>query len=129
MSLAALTDFLREEGGLIGATVTDAPEPEPHVPDGYGLLFEAILEGYLLHYAEGRVVRPEDPDLALLAGDRLYALGLERLAEMGDLDAVRLLADAISTCAALHAEGRGDEAAGVWARTAASLSDRPGACR
>ena len=30
-----------------------------------------------------------DPDLRLLAGDYLYALGLERLAGLGDLPAVR----------------------------------------
>ena len=29
-----------------------------------------------------------EPDLRLLAGDALYALGLARLAERGDLDAV-----------------------------------------
>ena len=120
--LPALAGFLREEGGLIAGTVVDAPEHEPfRVPQRYALLFEAIHEGYLLHYGEGRVVRPEDPDLALLAGDRLYALGLARLAELGDLDAVRLLADAISECARLHAEGRGAEAGGVWTATAAAL--------
>ena len=36
---------------------------------------------------------PEDPDLALLLGDQLYALGLSRLAALGDLDAVAELAD------------------------------------
>jgi hypothetical protein len=30
-----------------------------------------------------------DPDLALLAGDYLYALGLERLAALADLEAIR----------------------------------------
>ena len=38
----------------------------------------------------------DDPDLALLLGDQLYALGLARLAELGDLDAVAELADLIS---------------------------------
>jgi len=60
--------------------------------DGYALLVEEILEGYLLHYAAGRVVTPTDPDLSLLAGDRLFALGLARLAELGDLEAVIELA-------------------------------------
>ncbi len=50
-------------------------------------------------------MRPDDPDLALLAGDRLYALGLERLAALGDLDAVAELADVIALCAQAHAEG------------------------
>ncbi len=122
MSLQALAAFLREEGGLIGATVHDPPPHESRVPERYGLLFEAIREGYLLHYGQPRVVVPEDPDLALLAGDRLFALGLARLAEIGDLEAVRLLADAISECARAHAEGRGAEADAVWDRTAAALS-------
>ena len=50
-----------------------------------------------------------EPDLALLAGDHLYALGLERLAGLGDLEAVRELADLISLCAVLHADGAADE--------------------
>ncbi|HEU0317329.1 MAG TPA: hypothetical protein VFR49_08365, partial [Solirubrobacteraceae bacterium] len=41
----------------------------------YELLVEMILEGYRLHYEEPVVVCPEDPDLALLLGDQLYALG------------------------------------------------------
>ena len=117
-----LAALLREEGGLIGATVVDAPDHEPRVPERFDLLFEAIREGYLLHYGQPRAVRTDDPDLALLAGDRLYALGLARLAELGDLEAVRLLADAISECARLHAEGRGGEAEGVWTRTADALA-------
>jgi hypothetical protein len=123
VGLEGLAALLREEGGLIGATVVDPPAHEPRVPERYGLLFEAIHEGYLLHYGEPRLVRPEDPDLALLAGDRLFALGLARLAELGDLEAVELLANAISDCARLHAEGRGGEAAGVWADTAARLTE------
>ena len=67
--------------------------------DDYALLVEAIHEGYLLHYSAGRVVRPEDPDLSLLAGDRLYALGLAQLAELGDLEAVDILAGVISRAA------------------------------
>ena len=120
--LAELAALLREEGGLIGATVVDPPAHDAPVPDRYALLFEAIREGYLLHYGEGRALAPDDPDLALLAGDRLYALGLARLAAMGDLEAVRLLADAISGCARAHAEGRPAEADAVWSGTAAALT-------
>src|SRR5689334_18955753 len=54
----------------------------------YELLLEMIYEGSRLHYGEPRVIGPIDPDLALLLGDQLYALGLSRLAELGDLDAV-----------------------------------------
>jgi hypothetical protein len=56
----------------------------------------------------------EDDDLALLAGDRLYALGLERLAAAGDLEAVSALADVIALGAQAHAAGDADLAAAVW---------------
>lgn len=62
----------------------------------YELLLEMILEGSLLHYGRPRVVVTDDRDLALLLGDQLYALGLSRLAELGDLEAVSELADVIS---------------------------------
>jgi hypothetical protein len=94
--------------------------------DDYALLVEAIREGYLLHYDSGRVVRPEDPDLSLLAGDRLYALGLARLAELGDLEAVAELADVISLAAQAHAEGDGERAAAVWDAGVRAVADGPG---
>jgi hypothetical protein len=99
--------------GELGALAAAGERAAGHEAD-YALLVEAIREGYLLHYAAGRVVRPEDPDLALLAGDRLYALGLARLAELGDLDAVSELADVISLAAQAHAEGDPGRAADVW---------------
>jgi hypothetical protein len=60
------------------------------------------------------VVVPDDPDLALLAGDRLYALGLARLAELEDVDAVAELADVISLAAQAHAEGDPARAEAAW---------------
>ena len=56
----------------------------------------------------------EDPDLALLLGDQLYALGLARLAELGDLEAVAELADLISLVAQAHLREAGGLAAAVW---------------
>ena len=38
-------------------------------------MVEAVREGYLLHYGEPRVLAGHDSDLAVLAGDYLYALG------------------------------------------------------
>ena len=61
-------------------------------------------------------MRPDDPDLALLAGDRLYALGLARLAELGDLEAVAELADVISLAAQAQAEGDAERAAARMGR-------------
>jgi hypothetical protein len=59
-------------------------------------------------------VRTDDPDLALLVGDQLYALGLERLAALGDLEAVAELADVISLVAQAHAAGDRELAEAVW---------------
>ena len=53
-------------------------------------------EGYLLHYGEARILSGHDRDLALLAGDYLYARGIELLASLGDAEAVRELGDLIS---------------------------------
>jgi hypothetical protein len=70
----------------------------------------AVREGWELHYE-----RPgADPDLALLDGDRLYADGLAALAEAGDLEGVRLLAELITACARAAAEGRPGDAGSAW---------------
>jgi hypothetical protein len=82
--------------------------------DEYELLLEMILEGSRLHYGVAHVVRPADSDLALLLGDQLYALGLGRLAALGDLEAVAELADVISLVAQAHTESGPDLAAAVW---------------
>ena len=66
-----------------------------------------------------------DDDLRLLAGDALYALGLARLAESGDLAAVAELSDLISRSAQAHAEGRGAAAEALWDASASALA--PGA--
>ena len=108
------------EDGTLGAAAAAGPRARGREED-YALLVEAILEGYLQHYGDGRVVRPQDPDLALLAGDRLYAMGLARLAELGDLHAVAELADVISLAAQAQAEGDADRAAAVWAAGVAAV--------
>ena len=71
-------------------------------------------------------MRPDDPDLALLAGDRLYALGLERLAAIGDLESVAELADVIALSAQAHAEGDPARAEAVWDAGAAAIAGGPG---
>jgi hypothetical protein len=60
------------------------------------------------------VVHTDDPDLALLAGDRLYALGLQKLAAAGDLEAIGTLCETIATCARAHAEGASEQAQQAW---------------
>jgi hypothetical protein len=126
-ALEALAAVLRADGDLVAAAVAErdgAPAPlgaraaagprAAAAPGEYALLVEAIVEGSLLHYGQGRVLHTDDPDLALLAGDRLYALGLERLATLGDLEAVTELADVISLVAQAHAEGDAERAAAAW---------------
>jgi hypothetical protein len=85
-------------------------------------VLEAIHEGYLMHYGESRAFSGVDEDLRLLAGDALYALGLSRLAEAGDLEAVAELADLISHSARAHAEQRPADAEALWERSAELLA-------
>jgi hypothetical protein len=131
--LADLAAAVRAGGGLMAAAVTEptgeaalgataaaGPRAGEREAD-YALLVEAILEGYLQHYGTGRVVRPDDPDLALLAGDRLYAMGLARLAEVGDVEAVAELADVISLAAQAQAEGDPERAAAAWTAGVAAV--------
>jgi hypothetical protein len=135
----ALREALRAEGGTVAALLDkplaapprlDQPGPAQLAAAGprtqgqereYELLVEMILEGYRLHYDSPVVVRPGDPDLALLLGDQLYALGLSRLAALGDLDAVAELADVISLAAQAHSAADPDLAEAVWEAGAVSV--------
>jgi hypothetical protein len=125
-ALDRLARLLREDGSVIADHLAD-PVEEPalgalagagaraaQAREEYELLVEAVREGYLLHYGEPRLVLGADSDLRLLAGDYLYALGLERLAALGDLEAVQELADLISITAQLHAERDGEGAGELW---------------
>jgi hypothetical protein len=117
-ALATLAEQLRADESVISPCVRD-PEAAPHLgelaaagpgaaadPAAFSLVVESVREGYLLHYGEPRVLATDDRDLRLLAGDYMYALGLERLAGLGDLPAVRELADLIALSAELHADGQ-----------------------
>jgi hypothetical protein len=87
---------------------------------------EIVREGYLLHYSEPRYYAFDDSDLALLAGDRMYAAGLAALATVGDTEAVGALAGLIADCAEAHAvDAPGDagaNVAGLWRSTLAMLA-------
>jgi hypothetical protein len=130
-AVATLAAQLREEGTPISPHVVEPAEPADlgaiaaasaaSDPAQYALVIEAVYEGYLLHYGTPRLLAGHDEDLALLAGDYLYALGLDRLAALGDSRAVALLADLIADCARLHAEARAEDAAPLWRRAAADI--------
>ena len=66
-----------------------------------------------------------DDDLRLLAGDALYALGLARLADGGDLAAVAELADLISLSPGPTPRARGELAEALWEASAARPVRRP----
>lgn len=124
--LQALADRLRAEDTPIAAHVVDPAEPSQlgELAGGgeYALVVEAVREGYLLHYETPRLLAGHDPDLALLAGDYLYALGLDRLAALGDTRAVAILADLISTCARLQAEGETTANLQLWREAAERIA-------
>jgi hypothetical protein len=133
----ALRAALRVGGGTISELVDrapladqelGAPGPPQRAAEGprtagheaeYELLLEMILEGSLLHYGGARVVATDDPDLSLLLGDQLYALGL------GDLDAVSELADLISLLAQAQAASDGELAEAVWEASATAVGWGP----
>jgi hypothetical protein len=140
-ALRDLAALLRADDSVVSPTVADPPEspvigelcaagPRTTADAGaYALVAEAVREGYLLHYdgPGARLVQGDDPDLALLAGDYLYALGLERLAGLGDLDAVRELSDLISLAAQVHDGSRpparvASEAAALWLACTAAIA-------
>ncbi|HJV28928.1 MAG TPA: hypothetical protein VJ645_00245 [Gaiellaceae bacterium] len=112
------------ESPLWGDALRDDPDHEavfsPLAGERYAFGLETIYEGYLVHYGTPRLFDPQDPDIALLLGDYLYAHGLVRVAELGDVEAIRELAELISRCAHLRAEGAPGDGE-VWADTAARL--------
>ncbi len=140
-ALERLRALLRSEGGLIATLVEpvaqastgasaqsgstgESPESPASIAasgpraagrrEEYELLVEAIYEGYLLHYGAPRVVHVPEADLGLLAGDRLYAIGLARLVALGDTSAVAELADTITLSALAQGAGSGQLADAVW---------------
>jgi hypothetical protein len=133
-ALDALVETLRADDSVISPQVHDTQDspalgllaaagPRTAAARGdYALLVESIREGYLLHYGRPRVVDGSDRDLALLAGDYLYARGLERLAALEDLVAVRELSDLISLSAQVHAGENGAASEPLWLATVVAVA-------
>ena len=122
----------RSESEVWAAALREAPEWEPVfsplAPDELALGLETVYEAYLVHYGRPRLFNAPDADGAVLLGDYLYAHGLVRIAEAGGVDAVRVLAELISRCAALRADGStGDGDAWVDAARALGGSADPAA--
>jgi hypothetical protein len=144
VSVEALRDALAAHGGTVAELLDPASDAKHDGHDGgapglgapqraargprtvgraeeYELLLEMILEGSLLHYGRPRVVVTEDRDLALLLGDQLYALGLARLAELGDLDSVSELADLISLLSQAQLQQDLPLARAIWEAGASAI--------
>lgn len=125
-ALETLAGQLRDEQTVISPHVVEVAERPAlgllaaacprgaRSPSDYALVVESVREGYLLHYGEPRLLAGHDGDLALLAGDYLYARGIERLAALGDAESVRELGDLISLSAECHAEGRAEVVPALW---------------
>ena len=121
---------LREVVAAVDSSLSDHAVADPG-PDRFAdvvadadrlFTIEAVHEGYLLHYGEPRAFAGMDADLRLLAGDALYALGLSRVAERGDVAAVTELSDLITAAARAHAEGDPGRVLALWADCARSLA-------
>jgi len=141
VTAAALTRVsarLRDEGGLLAQALLGeepvVPTDDPGLgalaaggpraaadPAAYAAVVEAAYEGHLLHLGRSRLIDTGDADLALLAGDRLYALGLAWLADLGDVDAVRELADVIGLRALAAATGDDELALAAWQAGATAI--------
>ncbi len=133
-----LRDELRAQGGPLAELAETRPASVDGPPAGpaqlaaagpratgheteYELLLEMILEGSRLHYGDPGLIETDDPDLALLLGDQLYALGLARLAALGDLPAVTELADVISIVAQAQADADDELVVAIWEAGAVAI--------
>ncbi len=135
MPTSSATDLWEE---LAGAAAAESPlwaealRPDPEraavfsklAPERFALGLETIYEAYLCHYGRPRLFAPADADVALLLGDYLYAHGLVRVAALGDVEALAALAELISGCAALRAEGGADDGS-AWVDCARRLGGDP----
>lgn len=88
----------------------------------YEFVIEAVLEGHLMHTGRTRLQIPDNRELKLITGDFLYSLGLRELAQLGDIEAVELLANLITDTSRLHAEGGTARQKGtLWAATVVAV--------
>ncbi len=117
-----------EESALWAQSLRDPADWEPVfsplAPDAFALGLETVYEAYLVHYGKPRLFAVSDLDEAVLLGDYLYAHGLVRVADAGGVDAVAAMAELISRCAALRADGAAGDG-DVWVETARRLGGSP----
>ena len=123
-ALDRLAERVREEGSplavgdgfgdpVFGELAGSGPRTRDRAAE-YALVVEAVREGYLCHYGSSRILDDPDPDLALLAGDLFYAIGIRGLADLDDLESTGILSDLIRLAAELQAAGQADQAEALW---------------
>ena len=144
--VARLRAAVRESGTPLASSLGDEPggaplaggEPELELAelaaagpraaahrDDIEVAVAAVEEGYRLHYGRARALRIDDEDLALLAGDRMYALGLARRAAIGDMTAIAELADVVALGAQAQAAGDDELADAAWQAGVAAIGWGP----
>ena len=130
--LAAIVEEARDESPLWARSVLPDAEQEAEAvfsslaPPAFALGIETTYEAYLVHYGRPRLFVAPDVDEAILLGDYLYAHGLVRIAKAGGVPAVSVMAELISTCAALRASGGGSDG-DAWVAAARDLGGTPAA--
>jgi hypothetical protein len=128
--LSAIVDEAERESEVWGAAVLPSDERQlvavfsPLAPPRLALGIETVYEAYLTHYGSPRLFDAADADDAVLLGDYLYAHGLVRIAEAGGVQAVAVLAELISRCAALRADGAPGDGE-VWVAAVRALGGEP----
>ena len=118
----------RDESPLWGDALRATPDWEPVfsplAPERFALGLETVYEAYLVHYGRSRLFEAPDEGEQVLLGDYLYAHGLVRITEAGGVEAVGVMAELISRCAALRATGsQGDGEA--WLDAVRALGGTP----
>ena len=124
MPFETISRAAEAESAVWAKSLRDAPEHaavfSPLAPPQLAVGLETIYEAYLVHYGTPRLFGAGDADEAILLGDYLYAHGLVRVAEAGGVEAVAVLADLISRCAALRADRQGGDGE-AWVDAARAL--------
>ncbi len=128
LSAEAISDGARRESEVWARALREVPawEPvfSPLAPPVLALGVETVYEAYLVHYGTPRLFDAPDADEAVLLGDYLYAHGLVRIAEAGGVTAVATMAELISRCAALRADGAPGDA-DAWIGAMRALGGEP----
>jgi hypothetical protein len=118
----------RGESPLWAGALRSEPDWEPVfsllAPDRFAVGLETVYEAYLVHYGESRLFDSPAEEERVLLGDYLYAHGLVRIAAAGGVDAVAVMADLISSCAALRTQSNGGDGE-AWVDAARRLGGNP----